>query len=140
MGIVYTGNSLRGYRICSRHFSDENYLNKAKGRLLRNAVTTLFSSLSTSTSDGTDSTVGYNNGSECAPNGCFFNAFPHPQHVKKVYYRYYHRTLCAPNGCICNAFPPSFGSCNAFCHEGQYCCADDEQNCCSLLVYVAITR
>jgi hypothetical protein len=58
MGIVYTGNSLRGYRICSRHFSDENYLNKAKGRLLRNAVTTLFSSLSTSTSDGTDSTVG----------------------------------------------------------------------------------
>jgi hypothetical protein len=56
MGIVYTGDSLRGYRICARHFSDENFLSQARNKLRRNAVPTLFPS-STSTSNATDTTV-----------------------------------------------------------------------------------
>ncbi|KAJ8932096.1 hypothetical protein NQ314_014945, partial [Rhamnusium bicolor] len=42
MGIHYTEETLQNYRICSRHFTVESYVDLSSHRLTRNAVPTLF--------------------------------------------------------------------------------------------------
>ncbi|KAJ8965084.1 hypothetical protein NQ317_016114 [Molorchus minor] len=43
MGMCYTGETLKNFRICSRHFTDNSYVDLPNRKLARSAVPTLFS-------------------------------------------------------------------------------------------------